>query len=311
MKILVTGCAGFIASHLIEELLKDKSNFIVGIDNFFNGLPENINFLNSLDKDKKFTFVKADIRDFEYLSEIIKKFEISHIFHLAALVSVQESIKNPFLSNEINVKGTLNILEAGKENGVKRVVFSSSAAVYGDDKTIPKDEKSPTKPISNYGCEKLICEEYMKLYSKLYGIETISLRYFNVYGERQGNMNNYSGVINIFEEKIKNDKIIEIYGDGEQYRDFIYVKDIAKINIEVMKSTVLSCNELFCVGTFKKTSINEVYELISKKHGQKVEIRYLPPKDGDIKESVCDNTKLAEMLKVGNLIDFKEGIDLL
>jgi len=139
---------------------------------------------------------------------------------------VQESIKNPLLSNEVNVKGTLNILEASRLNDVKRIVFSSSAAVYGDEPTQPKDENSMTKPISPYGYEKLMGELYMKLYSELYDLETVVLGYFNIYGERQSANSDYSGVISIFEKKFQNDELPNIYGDGEQYRDFVYVKDV-------------------------------------------------------------------------------------
>ena len=185
MKILVTGSAGFIASHLIEELLKDENNYIIGIDNFYSGTKENLDFIKSIDNKNRFHFIEADIRNFEEINKIIKNNKIQQIYHLAAIVSVQESILNPLLSNEVTVKGTLNILESAKLTRVKRVVFSISAAVYGDEPTQPKNESSQTKPISPYGYEKLIGEQYMKLYSELYGVETVILRYFNVYGERQ------------------------------------------------------------------------------------------------------------------------------
>jgi UDP-glucose 4-epimerase len=229
MNILVTGSAGFIASHLIEELLSDSSNMIIGIDNFYSGTKENINYLKSCDKNQRFKFVESDIRDFGHIQEIISKYKIEQIYHLAAIVSVQESIQNPLLSNEVNVKGTLNILEVSRLNNVKRVVFSSSAAVYGDEPTLPKDENSFIKSISSYGVEKFMSEEYMKLYSSLYDIETVILRYFNVYGPRQSDTNDYSGVISIFEKKFKNNEISNIYGDGRQYRDFIYVNDLVDI----------------------------------------------------------------------------------
>ena len=196
--ILVTGSAGFIASHLIEELLKDENNSIIGIDNFYSGTKENLDFIKSIDSKNRFEFIEADIRNFEEVNNIIKDKQIEQIYHLAAIVSVQESIENPLLSNEVNVKGTLNILESSKLNSLKRVIFSSSAAVYGDEPTQPKNENSIIKPISPYGYEKLIGEQYMKLYSELYGLETVILRYFNVYGERQSATSDYSGVISIF-----------------------------------------------------------------------------------------------------------------
>jgi UDP-glucose 4-epimerase len=276
MNILVTGSAGFIASHLIEELLSDSSNMIIGIDNFYSGTKENINYLKSCDKNQRFKFVESDIRDFGHIQEIISKYKIEQIYHLAAIVSVQESIQNPLLSNEVNVKGTLNILEVSRLNNVKRVVFSSSAAVYGDEPTLPKDENSFIKSISSYGVEKFMSEEYMKLYSSLYDIETVILRYFNVYGPRQSDTNDYSGVISIFEKKFKNNEISNIYGDGRQYRDFIYVNDLV--------------------------------DMLNIKYAKDIKSIYLEIRTGDIKESISNNSKIKEKLKINNFIDFKEGI---
>ncbi len=167
MNILVTGAAGFIASHIIEELIKHEQNIIVGIDNFYSGTKENIEYLKLSDVNDKFLFVEADLRDLEKVNQIIKEYQIEQIYHLAAIVSVQESIQNPILSNEVNVKGTLNILEASRLNSVKKIVFSSSAAVYGNEKSLPKDETSIVNPISPYGYEKFMAEQYMQLYSNL------------------------------------------------------------------------------------------------------------------------------------------------
>ena len=305
--ILITGSAGFIASHLIEELLKDKNNFIIGIDNFYSGTKENLDFIKSIDSKNKFQFIQADIRIFEEINKIIKDKEIEQIYHLAAIVSVQESILNPLLSNEVNVKGTLNILESAKLNSVKRVIFSSSAAVYGDEPNQPKNEDSITKPISPYGYEKLMGEQYMKLYSELYGIETISLRYFNVYGERQSSTSDYSGVISIFESKFKENKIPNIYGNGDQYRDFVYVKDVALANIKAMNTLNVS-GEVFCVGTSKKISINDLVSVLNHKYSKNVKVNYLQPRNGDIKESICDNSKIIKFLEFKTFVKFEEGI---
>lgn len=310
MKILVTGTAGFIASHIIEELLKDTNNHILGIDNFYSGTQENIDFIKAQDKNNKFTFIEADIRDFENINTIIKTNNINQVYHLAAIVSVQESIQNPLLSNKVNVKGTLNILEASRLNDVKRVVFSSSAAVYGDEPTQPKNETSQTKPISPYGYEKLISEQYMKLYSELYSIETVSLRYFNVYGERQSATSDYSGVISIFDNKFKNNTTPNIYGDGEQYRDFVYVKDVASANINAMNTPNIS-GELFCVGTSKKTSINDLFNLMNKKYDKSFMANFSDGRSGDIKESICDNSKIKEILDIKEFINFEKGISTL
>lgn len=305
--ILLTGSAGFIASHLIEELLKDQNNCIIGIDNFYSGTKENLEFIKSIDKENRFQFIEVDIRNFEEINKIIRDKKIEYIYHLAAIVSVQETIQNPLLSNEVNVKGTLNILESAKLNSVKRVVFSSSAAVYGDEPTQPKNENSITKPISPYGYEKLIGEQYMKLYSELYGVETVSLRYFNVYGERQSATSDYSGVISIFEKKFKNDEIPNIYGDGEQYRDFVYVKDVVKANIKAMNTPNIS-GEVFCVGTSKKVSINNLVSVLNNKYSKNIKANYLEARNGDIKESICDNKKIRQFLEFESFISFEEGI---
>ncbi|MCG3701756.1 NAD-dependent epimerase/dehydratase family protein [Aliarcobacter butzleri] len=307
MNILITGSAGFIASHLIEELLKDQNNCILGIDNFYSGTKENLEFIKSIDSKNKFQFIQSDIRNFEEINKIIRYKKIEYIYHLAAIVSVQESILNPLLSNEVNVKGTLNILESAKLNNVKRVVFSSSAAVYGNEPTQPKNEISQTKPISPYGYEKLIGEQYMKLYSELYGVETVSLRYFNVYGERQRATSDYSGVISIFEKKFKNNEIPNIYGDGEQYRDFVYVKDVVKLNIKAMNIPNIS-GKLFCVGTSKKVSINDLVSILNYKYSKNIKANYLESRNGDIKESICDNKKIKQFLEFESFISFEEGI---
>ena len=310
MNILVTGSAGFIASHLIEELLKDNKYNITGIDNFYSGTKENLDFIKSIDKNNKFNFIEADIRKFKNINQIIRENNIVQVYHFAAIVSVQESIQNPLLSNEVNVKGTLNILESARLNNVKRVVFSSSAAVYGDEPTLPKDENSKTKPISPYGYEKLIGEQYMKLYSDLYDVETVSLRYFNVYGQRQSATSDYSGVISIFDNKFKNNKIPNIYGDGEQYRDFIHVSDVVQANVKAMNTYKVS-GQILCVGTAKKTSINDLFSIMNKKYYKNNKANYLEVRDGDIKKSICINTKIKNTLKIDKFVKFEDGVIIL
>jgi len=307
MNILITGCAGFIASHIIEELLKDSSNNIVGIDNFHSGSKVNLEYLKSLDKNNTFSFIEADIRNFQTIYKIINENRIDQIYHLAAIVSVQETIDNPLLSNAVNVTGTLNILEAARLSSIKRVVFSSSAAVYGNEPTLPKNEFSTIKPISPYGYEKLIGEQYMKLYSTLYGVETVVLRYFNVYGERQSAKSDYSGVISIFENKFKNNEIPNVYGDGQQYRDFVYVKDVALANIKSMNMKNLS-GEVICVGTGFSTSINDLFKYMNSKYNKSFNPIFLKPRKGDIKESLCDNKKIKDILGIENFVMFREGI---
>jgi UDP-glucose 4-epimerase len=307
MNILVTGAAGFIASHLIEDLLNDSENYIFGIDNFYSGTQDNIEFIKLKDKKNRFNFIKADIRDFEFIKTLMKDNNIEQVYHLAAVVSVQESIQNPLYTNSVNITGSLNILESSRLNNVKRVVFSSSAAVYGDEPTLPKDENSIVKPISPYGYEKLIVEQYMKLYSELYKLETVVLRYFNVYGQRQLATSDYSGVISIFDTMFKNNECPSIHGDGEQYRDFIYVKDIAKVNIKAMNTNGIS-GEIFCLGTSKKTSINDLFGIMNKKYKKSFRAKYKEARVGDILESVSNNKKVKKVLDIESFSEFSVEI---
>lgn len=292
----VTGAAGFIGSHIVEELLSRENVHVVGIDNFYSGKRENIAFLENVSRNN-FTFVEADIANFEYLSEIFAKYGVEYVFHQAAVASVQKSIEAPRFTHEVNVRGTLNVLEASRINNVKKVLFASSAAVYGDEPTLPKNEASVIKPISPYGSEKYMGEQYLKLYAELYGLQAVALRYFNVYGPRQDPSSEYSGVISIFEDRIKNDLPVTIYGDGEQYRDFVYVKDVVKANISAMEKDT-GAFDIFCVGTARKTSINNVFDAITKKYSSDIKASYDDVRDGDIKESLADNRKLVKVLDV-------------
>lgn len=305
---LVTGVAGFIGSHIAEELLKDGKN-VIGIDNFYSGKKENIEYLQNISSDI-FDFVEIDIRDINSLKKLFSEHKIDFVFHQAAIASVQKSIENPVFTNEVNVQGTLNILEASRENGVKKIVFASSAAVYGDEPTLPKNENSIIKPISPYGLEKYICEEYLKLYSNLYGLKSVALRYFNVYGERQDPSSEYSGVISIFDNKIKNGETITIFGDGEQYRDFVYVKDVVQANINAMWMDTGDFN-IFCVGTGEKTTVNDLANVLQTKYDSSSKIAYTKARRGDIEGSVCDNTKLLNHGLIINQVPIHEGIVLL
>ena len=304
-RYLVTGVAGFIGSHIAEELLK-RGDEVIGIDNFYSGNLENIQLLEQISGN--FEFHNIDITDFDNLKKVFQNSHITNIFHLAAVASVQKSIENPLFTNSVNVRGTLNILELAKEFKIQRVVFSSSAAVYGDEPTLPKNENSIIQPISPYGYEKLMGEHYMNIFNSLYGVETVVLRYFNVYGERQDPSSDYSGVISIFENRISKGKTVNIYGDGKQYRDFIYVKDVVKINFQAMESEK-AIGEVFACGTGQTTTILELFNIIAKKY----QVEYLKPKmeitrNGDIRESVCDNSRIQNLLEIKSLIKFTDGI---
>lgn len=306
---LVTGAAGFIGSHICEELLKEPSNIVIGVDNFYSGKQSNIDLLKDISS--KFIFYKTDICNHEEICQIFKKHDVQYVFHEAAIASVQTSINNPLFTNEVNIKGSLSILEASRKNAVKRFLFASSAAVYGDESTLPKDEKSVTRPISPYGLEKFVTEQYMKLYASQYGLECIALRYFNVYGPRQDPHSEYSGVISIFDNRIKQKLPITIYGDGEQYRDFIYVKDVAKANIKLMDYNLNDNNFLVvCTGSGKSTTINRLVEVIKNRYDSNaIQPSYKESRIGDIKKSVSNNNLLSSIIgedfqEIENCINF-------
>jgi nucleoside-diphosphate-sugar epimerase len=305
MKIyLVTGVAGFIGSNLAEELIKDPDCLVIGVDNFYSGYKTNLEILKS----DNFIFYECDICDYKKLKSIFDQHNIEFILHKAAISSVQKSLDDPVFSNRVNVRGTLKLLSLARDYNVKRFVFASSAAVYGDEPVLPKNEKSNTNPISPYGYEKLMCENYLDLFSNLHNLETIKLRYFNVYGPRQDPNSDYSGVISIFENNFSNSKSPVIYGNGEQFRDFIHVKDIVKVNIAASHCDYDKKSRLICCGSGTKTSINELFDFFCKKYNANYLKNYFNAREGDIFGSVSENQSMLNLINHSELIKFKEGI---
>jgi len=296
--------AGFIGSHIAEELLKDANNKVIGIDNFYSGYQENLDIIDS----QNFFFYKGDINDELVLRKIFESHKVKFIFHHAAISSVQKSINDPLLSNKVNLRGTLKLLSFARINKVRRFVFASSAAIYGDELSLPKNEKSLIQPISPYGYEKLMSEQYMKLYYDLFKVETVALRYFNVYGPRQDPSSEYSGVISVFEEKFSNNERPSIYGNGEQYRDFIHVKDIVKVNISAMHEPYNEYGTIFCCGTGVKNTINEIFNIFCKKYHKDWLPAYKEQRRGDIIGSISDNSLMLSLICNEQLIDFEEGV---
>ncbi len=288
-RILVTGSAGFIGSNLVDALLELRAS-VVGLDNLYNGKLEN---LKQAIKSSNFTFYKADIRDYSYLMEICKDIDI--IFHEAAFASVPDSIEMPLACNNNNINGTLNILECARKNDVKTIVFASSASVYGEISTLSMRENMNTLPISPYGVSKLACEKYLHVYSQLYGLNTISLRYLNVYGPRQ-DISPYSGVISKWLGMICNNQNLIIYGDGEQVRDFIYIKDVINANLLAATRNNIS-GEVFNIGTGIIISINYLAKLMINVCGKNdIKIEYTTPRPGDIREGSSDINKAKRIL---------------
>ena len=254
-KIIVTGGAGFIGSHIVDTLI-DAGHEVHVIDNLSAGKLENIN--------KKAIFHKVDIRDKEAMIPIFKGVE--YVFHEAAFPRVQYSIENPIETNDINVNGLLNILELSRENKIKRLIFASSSSIYGDPEKLPTNENDNINPMSPYASHKYIGEVYLKLYAKIYGLETVCLRYFNVYGPRLDPEGAYPLVIGYFMKQAKNGMPLTITGDGNQTRDFVHVKDVAKSNILAMTSRNVGKGEIINIGGGIKYSINHIAELISDKN---------------------------------------------
>ena len=279
--IVVTGGAGFIGSHIAEEL-RDENEVIV-IDNLYAGKIENV--------PPNVKFLQADIRDYQSIAELIS--HADYVFHEAALVSVVESVERPLLTEEINVLGTLNILKALSE-GHGKLIFASSAAVYGDNPNLPLKESEKPEPLSPYGVTKIAGEYYCKVFYELYGVPTVSLRYFNVFGERQG-YNQYAGVISIFINRALKGEPLIIYGDGKQTRDFIYVKDVVKANILAAKSSKAN-GKVFNVARGERTTILELALKIIDATNSSSSIIFDKPRPGDIRDSQAD---ISEIRKLG------------
>lgn len=247
MKYLVTGGAGFIGSTLVDALIAEGHSVTI-LDNLSTGKKENV--------DPRATFIHADIRDLAGIAPHFKG--IDGVFHCAALPRVQLSIEDPAGTNEINVTGTLNVLIAAKDAGVKRLVYSASCAAYGNAETLPVAEDAQVAPLSPYGLQKYIGEEYCRVFSFLYGIETVCLRYFNVYGPRMASEGAYLTVIKNFLLQKSKGIPITITGDGEQTRDFVHVRDVVSANIRAMASARIGKGESINIGSGKQTSVNEI-----------------------------------------------------
>ncbi|MBU4185872.1 MAG: SDR family oxidoreductase [Desulfobacteraceae bacterium] len=300
-KALVTGGAGFIGSHLVDTLVKEGCDVVV-LDDLSAGSLSNLKHVKD-----KITFYKGNIQDQKILMKAAENCEV--IFHQAALVSVTKTVDNPVDSAFINDLGTLLVLDAGRKNKVKRVVFASSSAVYGDDPLLPKHESMQPKPMSPYAVQKLTGELYAHIYYDLYGIETVCLRYFNVYGPRQDASSPYSGVISIFMAKAVSKKPSLIYGDGKQYRDFVFVKDVVKANL-LAATAEDAAGQTFNIGTGKHVSINTLWDMICLLSGLNIKPEYAPPRPGDIIESVASIEQAKSALGFKPDYSFEKGLEI-
>ena len=301
MKALVTGGAGFIGSHIVDRLLNDGHEVIV-LDDFSTGHRSNLSDHNAL------TIVEGDISNFDTVKQCVQG--VDWIFHKAAVASVPRTVNDPIGSTAINYQGTLHLLEAARHNNVKRMVFASSAALYGDEPTLPKVESMCPVTLSPYAVDKLASEFACGMYTKLYGVETVCLRYFNVYGPRQDPSSPYSGVISIFTDKLKNKQTPTIFGDGEQTRDFVFVKDVVEANMKAIK-TQDGVGEYYNIATANKITLNDLLKILSDIYNIEFKVNYGEVRQGDIKESYAVIDKAVSKLKWKPTVALEQGLKLL
>ncbi len=311
-KILITGGAGFIGSNLCEYLSVD--NEIVCIDNLLTGHKENIQHLVD---DGRILFHEGDITDKSFLDYIFTTYQFDAVCHQAALGSVPRSIKNPLPTQEINSTGFLNVLHNAKESGIKRFVFASSSSVYGDSKELPKVESNIGEPLSPYAVTKLTNEKYAKVYRDIHGMEIIGTRYFNVFGPNQDPNGVYAAVVPKFIQILRNGKQPEIYGDGEQTRDFTFIANVLHANdLALSTANESAFGEIYNVACGDSFSLNHVYEVIKESLTENgidvngVEAIYKEEREGDIKNSLADLSKISDRLEYQPLYTFAEGMRL-
>ena len=289
LKVLITGGAGFVGSHLVDHFLKSGYETVV-FDNFYSGKIENIRqYMNN----KSFQLIKGDVRSLEDVEKAVKSVDV--VCHLAAIVNIPLSIENPLLTEDVNVKGTLNLLEACVKHDVRRFVYVSTCAVYGDALYLPIDERHPTNPLSPYGASKLAAEHYCNVFNRINGLQTVCLRFFNVYGSRQPS-GPYGGVITTFLNSLKKGEPLVINGDGNQTRDFLYVADAAKACMLALRCKNCS-GKTFNIGTGVQTSINELAQILIKLMDKpNTKMIHADERRGDIRESYANTSRAKKEL---------------
>lgn len=296
MRVMVTGGAGFIGSHSVEALLAADAD-VVAFDNFSTGKRDN------LPSHARLSIVEGDVRDRASLSKAIAG--CTHVLNLAAQVSVPASIKEPGNSAQHNIVGFANVLDCAREHAVERVVFASSAAVYGNPQELPLNEASPTEPMSPYGLEKLVNEQQCGLFGRLSGLSGLGLRYFNVYGPRQDPTSQYAGVISRFASRILADEPLTVFGDGLQTRDFIFVGDVARTNVAALKARFTGvCN----VGTGRSVTLLELIDALAGCAGRRPQVHFGPPQSGDIRHSAMTPARLHEWFGITAPVPLSDGL---
>jgi nucleoside-diphosphate-sugar epimerase len=313
-RYLVTGGAGFIGSHLAEALLK-RGEQVTVLDNFSTGKEENLLFVDELTlSSQDYTLLRGDIRDLATCQEACKG--VDFVFHQAALGSVPRSVDDPVTTNKVNVQGTLNMLVAARDSRVKRFLYASSSSVYGDTvssgknqtEVRPKVESQIPNPQSPYAVSKLTGEYYCSVFSKVYQLETISLRYFNVFGQRQDANSHYAAVIPKFISAIVNGQAPTIYGDGEQSRDFTYVENVVQANLQGCSTASDIPGSVFNIACGERTTLNKLYTLLCEIMDSKQPPNYASPRPGDVKHSLADISKAASVINYSPSVTIGEGL---
>lgn len=299
MRYLVTGGAGFIGSNTVDELVR-RGHSVVVLDDLSAGKEDNLAEVRN-----KITFIKGAVTDLEIVRRAIQ--EADYVLHLAARTSVPRSVKDPLETNRINVEGTLNVLVAARDAKVKRVVFAASSSAYGETPTLPKAETMQPAPISPYGVSKFTGELYAQVFGRCYGLENVSLRYFNVFGPRQDPSSPYSGVLSKFMTCCLEDTEPVVYGDGEQSRDFTYVDNVVQANLLACEAPNAS-SKVFNVGTGARFTLNQTLKLLEGIAGKPMAAKYDPPREGDIRDSQADITQSQEILGYKPTVGFEEGL---
>jgi UDP-glucose 4-epimerase len=299
---VVTGGAGFIGSAIVRSLLREGAGRVVVIDNLLTGRESNLDEVRG-----RVEFERADIRNYEEIAPIIRGAAV--VFHEAAIPSVPRSIDDPVPSHDVNVNGTFNVLRAAREGAAGRVVYAASSSAYGDTDVLPKVESMTPRPKSPYALQKLMGEYYCNVFTGVYNLETVAIRYFNVYGPRQDPTSPYSGVLSLFMRAVLDRQPPVIFGDGEQSRDFTYVDDVAELNLKAARAKNVSGN-FYNGGNGGRITLNQAWALLQKVEAVEIPAKYGPPRAGDVRDSQADTTLAVRDLGHTPRYSFEEGMRL-
>jgi nucleoside-diphosphate-sugar epimerase len=295
---LVTGGAGFIGSHLCEELVRRGERVRV-VDSLITGKRQNLAHLPQVE------FMHGDLADIDVARRAVQ--DVEYVLHQAAIPSVPRSVEDPVTSNRANIDASLNILVAARDAGVRRLVYAGSSSAYGNSEVLPKVETMPTAPLSPYALQKLVAEQYCQMFTTLYKFETVTIRYFNVFGPRQDPSSPYSGVISLFISALCDGRRPTIYGDGEQTRDFTYVANVVDGVLRACQAPAAS-GEVINVATAGRISLNQLFAIVKREVGSSLEPVYSDPRAGDVRDSQADISKAQRLLGYAPIVSFEEGL---